>query len=46
MKHVYHAGTVQAAALLETGNYDGIPEYICEYTKEFYRIMKEGARIC
>ena len=42
MKHVYHAGTVQS----ETGNYDGIPEYICEYTKEFYRIMKEGARIC
>ena len=38
--------TCAAAALLETGNYDGIPEYICEYTKEFYRIMKEGARIC
>ena len=34
--------TCAAAALLETGNYDGIPEYICEYTKEFYRIMKEG----
>ena len=38
--------TCAAAALLETGNYDGIPEYICEYTKEFCRIMKEGARIC
>ena len=35
-----------AAALLETGDYDGIPEYICEYTKEFYRIMKEGDHIC
>lgn len=33
--------TCAAAALLETGAYEGIPEYICEYTKEFYRIMKE-----
>ena len=32
---------VQAAALLETGDYEGIPKYICEYTKEFYKIMKE-----
>ena len=33
--------TCAAAALLETGDYEGIPEYICEYTKEFYKIMKE-----
>ena len=30
-----------AAALLETGEYEGIPKYICEYTKEFYRQMRE-----
>lgn len=34
--------TCAAAALLETGDYEGIPEYICEYTKSFYKIMKEG----
>ena len=34
--------TCAAAALLETGDYEGIPEYICEYTKEFYNILKEG----
>lgn len=34
--------TCAAAALLETGDYEGIPQYICEYTKEFYNIMKEG----
>ena len=33
--------TCVAAALLETGDYEGIPEYICDYTKEFYKIMKE-----
>ena len=33
--------TCAAAALLETGDYEGIPEYICDYTKEFYKIMKE-----
>ena len=33
--------TCAAAALLETGDYEGIPKYICEYTKEFYKIMKE-----
>lgn len=36
--------TCAAAALLETGDYEGIPKYICEYTKEFYKIMKEGKR--
>lgn len=34
--------TCAAAALLETGDYEGIPQYICEYTKEFYIILKEG----
>lgn len=34
--------TCAAAALLETGDYEEIPEYICEYTKEFYNILKEG----
>lgn len=33
--------TCAAAALLETGNYEGIPEYICEYTKSFYQTIKE-----
>ena len=34
--------TCAAAALLETGDYEGIPEYICEYTKTFFNILKEG----
>lgn len=26
-----------ASALLETGSYDGVPEYMCRYTRETYR---------
>ena len=29
--------TCAASALLETGSYDGVPEYMCRYTKETYR---------
>ena len=32
--------TCAACALLETGNYDGVPEYICRYTKETVRLLK------
>lgn len=28
-----------ASALLETGRYDGVPEYMCRYTKETYRLL-------
>lgn len=33
--------TCAACALLETGSYDGVPEYMCQYTKESIRLMKE-----
>lgn len=29
-----------AASLLETGAYDGIPEYLCRYAKEYARLLK------
>lgn len=29
--------TCAASALLETGQYDGVPEYMCRYAKETYR---------
>lgn len=29
------------SAWLETGRYDGVPEYLCRYSEELYRIMKE-----
>lgn len=32
-----------AAAYLETGSYDGVPEYLCRYTKEQMRLFKEEA---
>lgn len=28
-----------ASALLETGRYDGVPAYMCRYTKETYRLL-------
>lgn len=31
------------SAWLETGRYDGVPEYLCRYSEELYRIMKEDA---
>lgn len=30
-----------AACLLETGSYDGIPEYLCRYSEEYVRLLKE-----
>ena len=30
-----------AASLLETGAYDGIPDYLCRYSEEYYRLLKE-----
>ena len=33
--------TCAASAYLETGSYDGTPEYMCEYTKESLRIIKQ-----
>ena len=29
-----------AAARLETGAYDGVPEYLCRNAKELYRLLK------
>lgn len=31
--------TCAAGALLETGKYDGVPEYLCRYTRETYRML-------
>ena len=31
--------TCAASALLETGRYDGVPAYMCRYTKETYRLL-------
>lgn len=31
-----------ACALLETGSYDGVPEYMCRYTKETVRLLSES----
>ncbi|MEE1087301.1 MAG: radical SAM protein [Schaedlerella sp.] len=33
--------TCAASALCETGSYDGIPDYMCRYTKETIRLMRE-----
>lgn len=30
-----------AASDLETGSYDGIPEYLCRYCEEYYRLLQE-----
>lgn len=32
--------TCAACALLETGSYDGVPEYMCQYTKETLRLLQ------
>ena len=29
-----------AAARLETGAYDGVPEYLCRNAQELYRLLK------
>ncbi|MGE9883454.1 radical SAM/SPASM domain-containing protein [Blautia obeum] len=33
-----------AAAKLETGRYDGIPEYLCRYSKEHYRLLLDAQK--
>lgn len=33
-----------AASLLETGSYDGIPEYLCRYSEETYRLLLKEAK--
>lgn len=33
--------TCVASALLETGSYDGIPDYLCQYAEEYYRLLCE-----
>ncbi len=33
-----------AAALYETGSYDGIPEYLCQYAEAFYQLLKEESK--
>lgn len=39
--------TCAACARLETGDYRGVPEYMCRYTEERYRLLKlEAERIC
>lgn len=35
--------TCAACALLETGNYDGVPDYICRYTKETVRMLEKSS---
>lgn len=34
--------TCPASAYLETGSCDGVPEYLCRYTKEFVRLLREA----
>ena len=36
--------TCPASAKLETGSYDGVPEYLCRYTKEFVRLLREAVK--
>lgn len=33
-----------AASVSETGRYDGIPEYLCRYSKAYYQFLKEEAQ--
>ena len=34
--------TCPASAWLETGKYDGVPEYLCRYTKELVSLLRES----
>lgn len=38
--------TCVASAFLETGSYDGVPEYICRYAAETLRLLKEEHSKC
>lgn len=33
-----------AGAFLETGAYDGIPDYLCRYSKELYRLLQQEGK--
>ena len=33
-----------AGSLLETGTYDGIPDYLCRYSKELYRLLLQEVK--
>lgn len=39
MRHLCR--TCAASALLETGSYDGVPEYMCRYAEESLRLLRE-----
>lgn len=39
MRHLCR--TCAASALLETGSYDGVPDYMCRYTEESLRLLRE-----
>lgn len=40
--HLRHlCRTCAASALLETGSYDGVPDYMCRYARESLRILRE-----
>lgn len=39
MRHLCR--TCAASALLETGSYDGVPDYMCRYTEESFRLLRE-----
>lgn len=39
MRHLCR--TCAASALLETGSYDGVPDYMCRYARESLRILRE-----
>lgn len=32
-----------AASLSETGSYEGIPDYLCQFSKEYYRLLQKEA---
>lgn len=36
--------TCAVSAYLETGDFQGVPEYLCQYSEELYRLMKEYLR--
>ena len=38
--------TCAASAILETGEYQGIPEYMCSYAKETYRLLRLEKECC
>lgn len=41
MRHLCR--TCAACAFLETGSYDGVPEYMCRYTEETLRLLRKDA---